>query len=653
MSGGPLPGVQITAKGVKSGFTRTTVSDTNGTYSIRLIPPADYHVDITLSGFQSVSSVVTVFTDRNTEFDATLKLSTLKESVSVSAELPVVDKTQTTTQGANVDSKSFTQKLAVARQLPVGDAARSRRDGRRGEPERARRPLSQNNVFLFDGVDTDRSDDGHLRPELQLRGDPGGQHFDETGHISAEYGRSQGAYVNVITKSGTNQLHGSVKLILTNDNWNAQNKGSDPQTGGSFAPVKYDKSHQRLGLHAGRAALSRTTSGSSGPTSSAKTTTRCPADRSAARSYQQTIGRSKLWQREGHVGRSLTEPHVRGGSGNGDPITGIVVKRLLRRSVTGRPARRSPARTRAARRLPRGAGPGRPLARPLSGEATVREPPRAASTSSRSRRRTRRVPSTSSTARTSRRRRSSAPHYDVVARASIYNGATFDGLRRAAADAGRPRGATTTSSSGPRTTTSRSASTTRSSSRERVVRVSRTTPCYYDDSFNYRRRGSSSPNERPDLRSAGRLDVQGQHLRRLPPRQDGLRPPLRERRLPRRQAGREERHRKTTVFDKTVFSPRLSFKFDLAGTGKTLVIGRLRPVLPVRSSRAFADGFAAVPQKTNYDRLPLRLRRPASTTVSTARTEAWRATTSPVNTRPEAQLLRRLHARHSSSRSAE
>src|SRR5262249_49747664 len=94
------------------------------------------------------------------------------------------------------------------------------------------------NLYLFDGVDSTDPTTGTF-----------GQNFNyeaiqevnvSTTGISAEYGRSQGAYVNVITKSGTNQFHGSFKIILTNDDWNAQNKGVSPISGNPFARTKND-----------------------------------------------------------------------------------------------------------------------------------------------------------------------------------------------------------------------------------------------------------------------------------------------------------------------------------------------------------------------------------------------------------------------------
>jgi outer membrane receptor for ferrienterochelin and colicin len=205
-SGGSLPGAQITAKGVKSGFSRDTVTSANGSYQIRLLPVGDYTVTVALSGFGKINSTVSVESEKNTQFNADLKMSTIAETVTVSAELPVVDKTQTATQ-TNVDSK-FTQKLAVGRsyqsllQLAPGVTG--------GANPNVHGATNSSNVFLFDGVDTTDTTTGTF-----------GQNFNyeaiqevnvSTGSFSAEYGRASGGVISVVTKSGGNEFHGSLKF---------------------------------------------------------------------------------------------------------------------------------------------------------------------------------------------------------------------------------------------------------------------------------------------------------------------------------------------------------------------------------------------------------------------------------------------------------
>ena len=161
-------------------------------------------------------------------------MSTIAETVTVSAELPVVDKTQTATQ-TNVDSK-FTQKLAVGRsyqsllQLAPGVTG--------GANPNVHGATNSSNVFLFDGVDTTDTTTGTF-----------GQNFNyeaiqevnvSTGSFSAEYGRASGGVISVVTKSGGNEFHGSLKALATNDQWNGQNYQTNQVTGASLARTKLD-----------------------------------------------------------------------------------------------------------------------------------------------------------------------------------------------------------------------------------------------------------------------------------------------------------------------------------------------------------------------------------------------------------------------------
>src|SRR6185295_664300 len=83
--------------------------------------------------------------------------------------------------------------------------------------------VDSSNLFLFDGVDTTDPTTGTFGANNNF--DTIQEVVVSNSAISAEYGRAQGAVVNVITKSGTNIFHGTARTVVTNDNWNAQNKG--------------------------------------------------------------------------------------------------------------------------------------------------------------------------------------------------------------------------------------------------------------------------------------------------------------------------------------------------------------------------------------------------------------------------------------------
>ena len=99
--------------------------------------------------------------------------------------------------------------------------------------------LTSNNLFIIDAVDTTDPTTGTFGTNLNFEA------IQEvsvlTSAVGAEYGRAQGAIVNVITKSGTNRFEGSFKYIFANDEWNAQNTTVNEITGASLERVKFDK----------------------------------------------------------------------------------------------------------------------------------------------------------------------------------------------------------------------------------------------------------------------------------------------------------------------------------------------------------------------------------------------------------------------------
>ncbi|MBK9964294.1 MAG: carboxypeptidase regulatory-like domain-containing protein [Holophagales bacterium] len=103
---GPLPGVLVSVTGIGTNLQRSAVTGSTGAYTLPLLPIGDYKVEVALSGFETVTSKLSVYTGRNTQFDVNLKLSSVAASVAVTGEQPVVDKTNTT-QGTTVNA-SFT-----------------------------------------------------------------------------------------------------------------------------------------------------------------------------------------------------------------------------------------------------------------------------------------------------------------------------------------------------------------------------------------------------------------------------------------------------------------------------------------------------------------------------------------------------------------
>ena len=234
-SGGALPGATVELTSEDKGFQRTETSDAAGSFNFALLPPGRYTVKTTLASFETFESANNVVTaEKTTEVNMTLKLAATAETVTVTGDVPLVDKTNVT------DTTHVESSIAQAVAIPRGyqtliEFAPGLNDADGDGNTNSHGAIDGSNLFLFDGVDTTDPTTGTFGANNNF--DTIQEVVVSNSAISAEYGRAQGAVVNVISKSGTNVLHGSARTLVTNDNWNSQNKGAAPD-GTPFARDK-------------------------------------------------------------------------------------------------------------------------------------------------------------------------------------------------------------------------------------------------------------------------------------------------------------------------------------------------------------------------------------------------------------------------------
>jgi outer membrane receptor protein involved in Fe transport len=250
-SGAPLPGAAVAVTNTDQGVTRNTITDPSGRFHVPLLQPGPYRVTVTLSGFETFTAgenVVSV--EKTTDLRVTLRLGKVQESLVVTGEVPIVDRTNASA-GTRVDS-ALTQNLPIARnyQNLALTAPGVVLPGNANANPYVHGALSTDNLFLFDGIDTTDPTTGGF-----------GQNFTyeaiqevsvTTSAASAEFGRATGGIINVITKSGSNRIAASFKVIMTNDNWNAQNSGSNPvaNADGSHTPFTRDILNETFPVYA-------------------------------------------------------------------------------------------------------------------------------------------------------------------------------------------------------------------------------------------------------------------------------------------------------------------------------------------------------------------------------------------------------------------
>ena len=225
-TGAVLPGVTVELSGPALQGTRAAVTDGTGRYRFVSVPPGDhYQVSASLPGFQSLTkNEFRVSLGQEATMNITLTVS-LEESITVTADSPLVDITRTTT-GVNITASQF-DSLPTARSFQAltamapgvsMDMADSRPGALENSPAVGASSAPENN-YIIDGLSTTDIQYGTSGTNLTMN-------FVEevqvmTGGYPAEYGRSTGGVFNVITKSGGNEFHGDVFGYFQKSDWSS------------------------------------------------------------------------------------------------------------------------------------------------------------------------------------------------------------------------------------------------------------------------------------------------------------------------------------------------------------------------------------------------------------------------------------------------
>ncbi len=223
-SGGVLPGVTVTVSGPNIQGTRTDVSDAEGVYRFRNLPPGrGYRVAATLSGFRdAVQDNIQVFLGQEGSVNLTLAPAGVTEQVQVTGAVPLVD-VSNTASGVNITSnlfetlpsaRGFQQLTAIAPgvTLEMGDHDRRFQDS----PSVGASSAPENN-YIIDGLSVTDPRYGTSGANLTMNFIQEVQVL--TGGYQAEYGRSTGGVFNVVTKSGGNEFHGDVFNYNRSKSW--------------------------------------------------------------------------------------------------------------------------------------------------------------------------------------------------------------------------------------------------------------------------------------------------------------------------------------------------------------------------------------------------------------------------------------------------
>ncbi len=218
--GTPLGGVTVTVSGLGLQGTRNLTTDANGKFRAVNLPPGNYSITYTQTGFSPVEeSGVAVRIATDTSREVTMSPG-ITEEIQVQGESVVVDTTKST-----VDTQVDWELIDS---LPNNRLFQDVMSSAPGVNVNQNNPQvhgagSGDNVYLVDGVDT-------TDPRTQTWGTA--INFDtiqevqvQTAGMAAEFGRVQGGVVNLVTRSGGNDFHGSVRYVQVDTDWGRRREG--------------------------------------------------------------------------------------------------------------------------------------------------------------------------------------------------------------------------------------------------------------------------------------------------------------------------------------------------------------------------------------------------------------------------------------------
>ncbi|CAM2065442.1 TonB-dependent receptor [Sulfidibacter corallicola] len=218
-NGDPLPGAVITAESDKLQGSRTAVSNENGGFVLRFLPPGTYVLTATMPGMQTQKQTLTLNVGGVARPTFIMKVEGTQEVLVVTAEAnSVLDTTQVT---SNLKEELFNN-LPVRKTLENATALQPgvTTTGPRGVPVISG-AMSFENSYLVNGGSIN-ADNIRGRPATVVIEDAIEETTVITGSVSAEYGQFIGGVVNTITKQGGNEFTGSLRVSLENEDWEAR-----------------------------------------------------------------------------------------------------------------------------------------------------------------------------------------------------------------------------------------------------------------------------------------------------------------------------------------------------------------------------------------------------------------------------------------------
>jgi hypothetical protein len=229
-AGALVPNARVTATGAERGNIRTTTSDERGEWLLTLMPVGTYEIRVEVQGFKTFDQkAIALGTEQNVKIDARLEVGPTSEAVTVTADAPLVD-SRSSTLGDTVQTQMIQEMPLNGRNIfdlttlfpgisSVSDPETFTND-RQGPTFTTSGSRTAQNLMLFDGspfVALFRNTGLNYPPPDAIQ-----EIHVLTSNYQAEYGRNSGTVMNVITRSGTNDIHGAAWEYFRNGALNAR-----------------------------------------------------------------------------------------------------------------------------------------------------------------------------------------------------------------------------------------------------------------------------------------------------------------------------------------------------------------------------------------------------------------------------------------------
>src|SRR5689334_19653161 len=235
-NGAAVPNATVTAKNSATNVSREATTNDDGFYKIVNLPPGDYALTVTASNYKTaILPIVKITVGQTAVQDVPLEIGEVSATVTIQGASPTIVETTNTAVASTIDQQRI-ENLPINERNYLSFALTSSMVGRDNGRPIGPAPTTglnfggqrgRSNLVQVDGAD---NTDNSVNASRSTVSQEAVQEFQVvTNSFAPEFGRSAGGVVNVVTKSGTNELHGNIFGFLRHKSFQARNP---------FAPIE-------------------------------------------------------------------------------------------------------------------------------------------------------------------------------------------------------------------------------------------------------------------------------------------------------------------------------------------------------------------------------------------------------------------------------